>query len=94
MKPDFVLTFDGPNGNCRVALGANERVETLPYSKVLSFLGDAPGITRASRFEVITIPDVNEADYDAVMAALKASGYRLTPGVHVGFLTEPKRNDR
>jgi hypothetical protein len=94
VKPDFVLTFDGPNGNCRVTLETHERVETLPCSEVVSFLSEAPGITTASRFEVKTIPHVNVADYDAVMAALKASGYRLTPGVHVGFLTEPKRNDR
>ncbi len=94
MKPDFVLTFDGPNGNCRVALAAQGTAETLPCSQVLNFLSAAPGITNASHFEVITIPDVNVSEYDAVMTALKASGYCLTPGVHVGFLTEPKRNDR
>jgi hypothetical protein len=94
VKPDFVLTFDGPQGNCRVTLGSQGAVEVLACAEVVGFLSKAPGIARASRFEVITIPNVNEAEYDSVMAALKASGYRLTPAVHVGFLTEPKRNDR
>jgi len=94
VKPDFVLTFDGPQGNCRVALGSQDGVEVLPSADVVGFLSKAPGITRASRFAVITIPNVNESEYDSVMAALKATGYRLTPAVHVGFLTEPKRNDR
>ena len=94
MKPDFVLTFDGPRGNCRVALASQEGVEILPLSKVVGFLRTVPSISGASRFEVITIPDVDVAEYDAVLAGLKAAGYRMTPGVHVGFLTEPKHNDR
>jgi hypothetical protein len=94
MKPDFILTFDGPRGNCRVSLGSQETFETLPCTDVVRFLSNVPGITRASRFVVKTIPNVDEAEYDSVMAALKAAGYHLTPGVHVGFLTEPKQNDR
>jgi hypothetical protein len=95
VRPDFVLTFDGPARNCHVALSGTGKENALPCSKVVGFLREAPGISTASRFEVKLVPDVNEADHDAVMVSLAAAGYRLTPGPHVGFLTEPKgANDR
>lgn len=45
-------------------------------------------------FDVDTIPDVDTGEFDRTMAALKTAGFRVTPGVHVGFLTEPKHGEQ
>jgi hypothetical protein len=62
----------------------------MPCTEVASYLTKTLKLPRGALFDYKTIPDVNLPEFDGVMSELKAAGYQLTPGVHVGFLTEPK----
>jgi len=78
------------NGECEVEFAGGARRQSMPCEEVVSFLTATLKLPRGALFDVVTIPDVSEAEYDAVMAGLKAAGYKRVPGIHVGFLTEPK----
>ena len=90
----FVLTFDGPHGNCIVALDKNIHGTRVPCREVVSYLRDSPRVTAESRFDLITISDVNAEEYEEVMAALKQAGYRQAATTKIGFLNwvEPERS--
>ena len=89
MKADVLITFNGPKNICEVALvGATPK--PLPCTQVVSYLVNDLKLPKGALFDVKTIPDVNVSEYESVMAALKTAGYNLTPGIYVGFLTEPK----
>ena len=90
MKPDFVVTFDGPNGDCLVAHVVTASAKHIPCDQVVSYVANDLKLPAGALFEIATIPDVRERDFDHVMAALSAAGYKLTPGPHIGFLTAPK----
>jgi hypothetical protein len=95
VKPDFIITFDGPARSCRLKVGASGLEQSVPCLELAAHLRQVPEITATSYFEAKTIPDIDVAQYDAVMATLAKAGYKLTPGPHVNFLTEPKgANDR
>ena len=88
--PDIVVTFDGPTGACEVSKAGDANKRWMPCLQVPSYLMNTLKIPPGSLFDYKTIPDVNVAEFERVMAELKAAGYQLTPGTHVGFLTEPK----
>lgn len=87
---DVVVTFDGPADSCAVAKSGDASKQSMPCLEVPSYLVKTLKLPRGSFFDYETIPNVNVADFEHVISDLKAVGYRLTPGVHVNFLTEPK----
>ena len=94
MNADFVVTIDGPNGRCDVTLGDGTRRQSMACLEVASHVASTLKLPRGALFDVVTVPDIDESEYDRVMSDLSALGYKLTPGWHIGFLTEPKGNDR
>jgi hypothetical protein len=88
VKADAVVTFNGPAKSCEVT-AAGGRPRSMPCSAVVSYLTQTLKLHRGAYVDQATIPDVDLREYDRVMAALKDAGYRPTPGVHTGFLTEP-----
>ena len=92
-KADFVVIFDGPAKTCAISGLADMAPHTMVCEKVAPYLVNTLKLPAGSLFDIKTIPDVNVSEHDQVMSALKAAGYKLAPGVHVGFLTEPKPRD-
>jgi hypothetical protein len=90
IKPDFMLTVDGPAHTCHVARAGDSSASTIPCAKVTAYLIETLKLVPGSYFDYSTIADVDEQEFDRTLRALKDAGYRPTPGIHVGFLTEPK----
>ena len=67
------------------------RQAAMPCREVLAYLRHEQRVPVTDRFDVNTIPNVDVAEYEEVMSAVQSAGYKLTAGVHVGFLTEPER---
>lgn len=93
MKADVLVIFNGPENTCEVVLGGGAPTSLL-FTDVVGYLVNDLKLPTGTLFDITTVPDVKIREYEYVLAALKAAGYRLTPGIHVGFLTEPKRHDR
>jgi hypothetical protein len=66
--------------------------KTMPCPEVALYLNKTLRMPRGSVLDIKTIPNVDVSQYDQTMAAMSAAGYQLSPGIHVGFLTEPKRD--
>jgi hypothetical protein len=65
----------------------------MPCRQVVDYVVHELKLSTDAPFDVATIPDVDTAEFDRTMAALKDAGFRMTSGVHLNFLTEPKRNE-
>jgi hypothetical protein len=89
MNADALVTFNGPKNTCEVALRGSVSAQAMPSGEVVPYLVDEVKLPKGALFDIVTIPNVNVAEYEQVMAALKAAGYKRVPGIHVGFLTEP-----
>ncbi|MEJ0040235.1 MAG: hypothetical protein WDO68_30105 [Gammaproteobacteria bacterium] len=63
-------------------------------AEVVDYVVHTLKLSTDEAFDVDTIPDVDTGEFDRTMAALKTAGFRVTPGVHVGFLTEPKHGEQ
>jgi hypothetical protein len=87
---EVVVTFDGARNACGLSRPGDANSKSMPCIEVTSYLVKTLKLPRGSLFDYKTIPDVNVAEFDLVMSELKAAGYKLTPGTHAGFLTEPK----
>lgn len=90
VSADMVVTFNGPTGSCAISRPGSATTQSMPCLQVPAYVAKTLKLPRGSLFDLVTIPDVNVAEYSQVMSELKAEGYGLTPGVHVDFLTEPK----
>lgn len=90
VSADTVVTFNGPTDSCAVSRPGHAIKQSMPCLQVPAYVANTLKLPRGSLFDLVTIPDVNVAEYDHVMSELKAEGYGLTRGVHVDFLTEPK----
>jgi len=90
IKPDFIVTIDGPAHTCHVARAGESSASTVPCSQVTAYLIETLKLAPGSYFDYSTIADVDEQEFARTLEALKEAGYRPTPGIHVGFLTEPK----
>jgi hypothetical protein len=89
VKVDAVVTFDGPAKRCQVMVTGDPRPHLMPCRDVVSYLRQTRKLLSGAYVDEQTIPDVDVAEFEQVTSALEAAGYRLPPGVHVGFLTEP-----
>ena len=87
---DVTITFDGPRDACDIHTVGHAEAHSMPCIDVVSYVTRTLELPNGSRFDYNTIPDVNVTEFDLVMSHLKSAGYELTPGAHVGFLTEPK----
>jgi hypothetical protein len=88
--PTFVVTF--ASTHCEVSGPRIDR-RAMPCRQVVEYVVHELKLSTDAPFDVATIPDVDTAEFDRTMAALKDAGFRMTPGVHVNFLTEPKHNE-
>jgi hypothetical protein len=86
---EVVVTFNGPMRICQVSRLGDANNQSMPCLEVPSYLTKTLKLRRGSWK---TIPDVNVVEFDQLMSELKAAGYRLTPGIHVDFLTEPTQD--
>jgi hypothetical protein len=88
-------TFGVPSDS--LGIGKRRQREAPAFPKLMRlqrrYLRDTLQLPRGSLFDVNAVPDVREAEFYQVMSALKDSGYKLTPGRHVGILSGPKPND-
>lgn len=89
-RADVVVTFDGPAGSCAIGKPGGAKKQSMPCLEVPAYLTKTLKLPRGALFDYETIPDVNVLEFEHVMSDLKAAGFRLTSGVHVSFLTEPK----
>jgi hypothetical protein len=90
VKADAVVTFNGPAKRCEVT-ASGRLARSMPCPEVVSYLTQTLKLPPGAYVDEATIPDVDLPEYDRVLARLRDAGYRPTPGVHVGFLTEPRR---
>ena len=89
-QPTFVVTF-APN-RCEVSGPGIDR-HAMPCRQVVDYLVHELKLSTNAAFDITTIPDVDTGEFDRTMAALKDAGFRMTSGVHVNFLTEPKHDE-
>ena len=94
MKADAVVTFNGPAKCCEVLVAGDSVPQSMPCLQVVSYLAQQRKLPRGACVDWQTIPDVDVAEFDLVMSALREAGYQQSSGIHVGFLTEPRNDHR
>lgn len=90
-KAAVIVTFDGNQHACVVALSSEAQGSAIPCSDVFPFVKDELRLASGSAYDIRTIPDVDEAEMARVEAKLNEAGYRLVGGAHAMFITAPKR---
>jgi hypothetical protein len=81
-KPDVIVTLDGKQHACVVALYSEEHGSAIPCDDVVRFLKDELRVPSGSIYDMRTIPVVAEAEMAGVAASLKGAGYRFIGGPH------------
>jgi hypothetical protein len=93
VTPDAVVTFDGPQHRCAVSAKGKIQPAIVPCAKVAAYIQKKLRLARGSFVDLAVFPDGDVSEYDHIVSELRAAGFRQTPGVHVGFLTEPHLYD-
>jgi hypothetical protein len=79
-RPDVIVTFDGKQHACVVALYSEAQGSSISCNDVVSFVKDELRVPAGSIYDVRTIPDVDSAEMTKVEAGLKTAGYRFIGG--------------
>jgi hypothetical protein len=87
-KPDVVITIDGKQHACIVALYSEEHGSAIPCDDLTRFLRDELKVRSGSIYDMRTIPVVSEAEMTGVAASLKSAGYRFIGGPHDKDVTQ------
>jgi integrase-like protein len=90
MTAEVVVTFDGPRHSCTLSIFGDTGSHSMPCVDITTYLTKTLKLRSGSSFDYKTIPDVDVDEFERVISGLKAAGYQLAPGAHVGLLTEPK----
>jgi hypothetical protein len=75
--PAVIITLDGAQHACLVALYSEPQGSTVPCAEVPAFVRDELRVARGSTYDIRTTAQVDDAERAAVEAGLKAAGYRV-----------------
>jgi hypothetical protein len=87
-KPDVIITIDGKQHACVVALYSEEHGSAIPCDDLVRFLRDELKVQSGSIYDMRTIPVISEAEMTGVAASLKSAGYRFIGGAHDKEITK------
>lgn len=81
-KADVIVTIDGQQHACIVALYSEAQGSTIGCDDVMPFIRDELRVPNGGTYDVRTIPDVGKAELTKVEAALTGAGYRPIGSPH------------
>jgi hypothetical protein len=87
-KPDVLITIDGKQHACVVALYSEEHGSAIPCDDLVRFLKDELKVQSGSIYDMRTVPVVSEVEMTSVAASLKSAGYRFIGGPHDKEITK------
>ena len=76
-KPDFIITVDGVQHACVVALVSEPHGNSIPCTDVIPFLRDELRVPNGAIFDLRTTPTVDQAEVLKIRTSLKDAGYRF-----------------
>ncbi len=79
-KPDVIITVDGMQHACVVALYSEPQGSTTPCADVIRFLRDELRVPSGAVYDLRATPTLDQAEVLKVRAALKDAGYRFIGG--------------
>jgi hypothetical protein len=79
-KPDVIITVDGVQHACVVALYSEPYGNNIPCTDVIPFLRDELKVPSGAVYDLRTIATVDQAEVLKVRADLKDAGYRFIGG--------------
>jgi hypothetical protein len=75
---DVVITFDGQQHACVVALRSEEKGSTIACNDVVAFVRDELRVAKGSIYAIRIVPEVDGAQVTGVEAGLQSAGYRAS----------------
>jgi hypothetical protein len=79
-KPDVIITVDGVQHACVVALYSEPHGSSIPCSDLIPFLRDELRVPNGAVYDLRTTPPVDQAEVLKVHANLKDAGYAFIGG--------------
>ena len=79
-KPDVVISFDGANHNCVVALAAEPNGNTIPCADLVAFLRDELRLPNGAIYDTQVTGKVDDSQVAKTTQELKDAGYRFIGG--------------
>jgi hypothetical protein len=79
-KPDVIISFDGANHTCIVALYSEPQGSTIPCTDLIPFLKDELRLPSGSIYDTRTIAKVDDAEMARTTRTLDDAGYRFIGG--------------
>ncbi len=79
-KPDVIVTVDGTQHACVVALPSEPQGSSIPCSDAIAFLRDELRVPSGAIYDLRTTPPVDAAEVLKVRTSLNDAGYRFIGG--------------
>jgi hypothetical protein len=79
-KPDVIITFDGANHTCIVALYTEPQGSTIPCADLIRFLRDELRVTGGAIYDTHVTSNADAAEVAKTTQSLKDAGYRFIGG--------------
>jgi hypothetical protein len=79
-KPDFIITVDGVQHACVVALYSEPNASTIPCTDLIPFLRDELRVPSGAVYDLRTTPTAEQAEVLKVRTSLKDAGYAFIGG--------------
>ncbi len=79
-KPDVIITVDGVQHACVVALYSEPNGSSIPCTDLIPFLRDELRVPNGAVYDLRTTPPVDKAEVLKVHADLKNAGYAFIGG--------------
>ena len=79
-KPDVIISFDGANHACIVALYTEPQGSTIPCADLIPFLKDELRLPSGAVYDTRTIANADESEVAKTIRTLDAAGYRFIGG--------------
>lgn len=78
--PDVIVTLDGKQHTCVVALSSEATGNVVSCDDVASFIRDELRVRKGSLYDLRTTPDVDRAEVARIGARLQTAGYLFVGG--------------
>jgi hypothetical protein len=79
-KPDAIITFDGANHACVVALYTEPQGSTIPCADLVPFLKVELRLASGSIYDTRVVGKADDAELTKTVRALNDAGYRFIGG--------------
>lgn len=79
-KPDVIITVDGANNACVVALYTEPQGSTIPCADLVPFLKDELRLPSGSVYDTRSTGKADDAEAAKTMSILNQAGYRFIGG--------------